>query len=939
MKRLCIIIICIFLLPITYAQSLYKFDLGDEFSNVAEGYTPVSLTESYDPAIGFGWVDNPEATFDQLSGPLIDDVLIDGVKSHKTCSFQIDIPKGEYVLNLVGGSIDQAISSFQVKVNGQLIRDTIQSPFFRLPYRHFHHKIAVTSNSLNIAFIPLSDTIVIHAIELHPVTRPFSIPQLDPQSLETDTAIVGNYYRELIQKQKDNPEDIHIKLQKELLGRYLKAVYYYDIGWWSWAVEETGLSVFDRFHAASDWLEELLTYPDHPLHDRAIYLIARIHYWLYKEQGDENNTIRSQKFFQMLSTKYPDHDNLAMYTGTNIPYAITNDIDSLGAPAWAIMQQEAISRMLHIIHWWVDSVQAENGELGGKFGDDVEILRWWLPAVLGADDNKARIGYQRLADGVWNSGKLEQGYSKKLEDVEHAAELIRDSHPVMLILKYGDPEYVERCMQGMQHLETLWTGKTPKGNRHFKSAYFSATEILTQPPYGVDVPMNARATLTGLWATWYNQNPQLVKLFTEWGHAWAKAAASTEKGKPEWILPAAVRFDNNEIGGYSNNWYHPDLGWEYYRWEHIGGIEEMYHQMLGMYNITGDSTLLVPYTNMLDITHHYAMQGTTAKSVIGSEAWAASHLLSEPDLLGYALNLGLNEYTTLVQDKGSYYARYLIDQDIEIVEQGLDYILQSLKYNLPLFTTEVKFTDRVYVPGHDLLSGMYTGHVGSGFEYPFLHVSWENTLNEVGILVGNCNDTTLQVSIHNFVDTKELGMKVWRLTNGTYSLSIRDLNNPSSGMEHEITIDERGQYVPILLPQTGTYSVSMELIEKHSPTLFPRGDLALGDISVEILNTDEEIVTANLTVNIHNIGNLAMDDITIKLSSGEEILAERKIDGIAAPNDLFPVKEVLNFSDLHIPFTNNTVQVSIGSVKDGQKEKEITYTNNMRVVDLSRYKH
>jgi len=29
----------------------------------------------------------------------------------------------------------------------------------------------------------------------------------------------------------------------------------------------------------------------------------------------------------------------------------------------------------------------------------------------------------RLADGVWNSGIMERGFAKKIDDVEHAAEL------------------------------------------------------------------------------------------------------------------------------------------------------------------------------------------------------------------------------------------------------------------------------------------------------------------------------------------------------------------------------------------------------------------------------------------------------------------------------------------------------------------------------------
>jgi len=59
---------------------------------------------------------------------------------------------------------------------------------------------------------------------------------------------------------------------------------------------------------------------------------------------------------------------------------VPDHVDGKGAPQWAVKQHEAMQRMLKIIYWWVNERQEANGELGGKYGDDVEILRWWLPA-------------------------------------------------------------------------------------------------------------------------------------------------------------------------------------------------------------------------------------------------------------------------------------------------------------------------------------------------------------------------------------------------------------------------------------------------------------------------------------------------------------------------------------------------------------------------------
>ncbi|MEZ4851570.1 MAG: hypothetical protein R3B93_23760 [Bacteroidia bacterium] len=61
----------------------------------------------------------------------------------------------------------------------------------------------------------------------------------------------------------------------------------------------------------------------------------------------------------------------------------------------------------------------------------------------------------------------------------------------------------------------------------------------------------------------------------------------TDNGKPKGLLPAAISFSDEKIGGYGDNWYHPKLGWTYYNWEQLGGATEMYNQLLGMYQITG----------------------------------------------------------------------------------------------------------------------------------------------------------------------------------------------------------------------------------------------------------------------------------------------------------------------------------------------------------------
>jgi len=110
----------------------------------------------------------------------------------------------------------------------------------------------------------------------------------------------------------------------------------------------------------------------------------------------------------------------------------------------------------------------------------------------------------------------------------------------------------------------------------------------------VDVPLNARAVLPGLWAAWYNRNPTLIKLFSEWGNAWVADAARTDGGKPAGVLPAAIAFVDDGIGAHTGKWYDPGLEYDYYKWESLGHVNEMQAQLIGMYGITSNTAFLKP---------------------------------------------------------------------------------------------------------------------------------------------------------------------------------------------------------------------------------------------------------------------------------------------------------------------------------------------------------
>ena len=52
------------------------------------------------------------------------------------------------------------------------------------------------------------------------------------------------------------------------------------------------------------------------------------------------------------------------------------------APAWAIAQQKLLNHLENIMMFWIEERQTMDGQMGGGWGDDVEMWRKWTPVLL-----------------------------------------------------------------------------------------------------------------------------------------------------------------------------------------------------------------------------------------------------------------------------------------------------------------------------------------------------------------------------------------------------------------------------------------------------------------------------------------------------------------------------------------------------------------------------
>ena len=324
----------------------------------------------------------------------------------------------------------------------------------------------------------------------------------------------------------------------------------------------------------------------------------------------------------------------------------------------------------------------------------------------------------------------------------------------------------------------------------------------------------------------------------------------------------------------------------------------MYNQLLGMYQITGNPLFLKPIQQTFDLAISTADASDEEMEKAGSAAWAgtflrgednpeANHLQDGIKMFGLAKTItGWNKYDEFLAQYGDAYTKYQISGDMGIVEKELEAALSSLRANFPLYTSEVKFTDRVYVDGEEMLFGMYTGYSGRGIESPAPAVTWENTGTGVGVLVNKAQTDSMDISLYNFGGEKEILMNCWKLEPGNYKIIIKN-NEGFTVRDYDLIVEERGQQATLGLPQKGEYQVIVSQINKSNTSIFPAPDLAIGvgDIGLtpkSISGTD----SIDINVIVHNIGNAPARNIEVKAWVDGKPVGSATIDQIDAPNDL-----------------------------------------------------
>jgi len=571
-----------------------------------------------------------------------------------------------------------------------------------------------------------------------------------------------------------------------------------------------------------------------------------------------------------------------------------------GAPLWAVYQCETLRGADRIANWWIDNKQnKETGALGGGFGDDVEMtVRCWPYLYLITHDEKIGKGLRLLADGIWDSPLITDGYSTKARDVQHSAEPTSFSQPHMMAVLYGHPKYVERNMRTIKHMG-WWSAYDIRGKRRISGWAIGYNSTNGTGKNAIDVPCNGRAVIPGLWVCWYNRHPLAMKWMTEYADAWLSSAAEVGKGKPKWAIPHEIVAKTGEIYGISGR--HP-------RSVYGGYIHEILNIMLGASGSTSNEDLLKPFA---------VSGGKVGTRFIAQLARAQPKGPWIEMCRKGAVDNGMAAYVT-----------WRAGAEDSVLVPHLKSAAEWYVNNMYLMTVAEPSTDRIYAPGIDTVSCMALGYYpGVRNGYPQLVCSWEGTGYETGILIVKDGPKELRVLLYNFRDKpSDIVLRTWQLLPGRYALRLGPDANSDRRMDsvdaaREVEIKERRfGPVPFRLPAQRLMVLELKQVQALPDPRLNRPDLA---ISADDVTPDP--ANGTLSVRVHNVGAKQAGPFAVSLCDARgKALATARAPGLDWPSDLLPRTVVVR-----LVMAGPIPRGGAVLVDPEQKVSEITRVNNI----------
>jgi hypothetical protein len=520
------------------------------------------------------------------------------------------------------------------------------------------------------------------------------------------------------------------------------------------------------------------------------------------------------------------------YRGAGEPWEIPAGAKALAAhtPAWAVRLIEVQAKLGQLSHYWCAQRQREDGHLGGRLDDDVEVMRSLrLPAIARGDAHAVR-GYRRIADAMYASGQLRDGYLAQFRDVEHSSEFVTDALCPTILHAYPDETLLKRLEQSARCVPR-WVARNDTGRWFFKSVYFDAQGFATDPEKVTDLPRGREETLTdgfdcpyniqavgpAVWWLWHNDDPPVREALTRWLRSWHEVARKPWNSRPAGVYPSVIKFKGEAqacLGG--KDFRKPQTGFDYYD-EWRGNIPWMV-LALAMYQVTDDALFL----GMIEDSLRWVRDNEGNRQKFGK---VYSEIREQCSWVfpAWRAETGRDTYDKVFADSLDMVAagdvatwRKAIEAQRWLVEELSKNVLDHMAVNYAMFTSEVVFTDRVYVGGIDHLEPVLYGLPnGRGSGLPLFRataeappkVAWSCLVtrkDRLAVLAANADDKP-----------QELALRPVHLPAGAYVIKVYkpdELTQPLS--QAPVRIERRLQPIRVSLPKASERLIVIELARR-----------------------------------------------------------------------------------------------------------------------------
>lgn len=510
----------------------------------------------------------------------------------------------------------------------------------------------------------------------------------------------------------------------------------------------------------------------------------------------------AERCFDLARGAFPQNEVLRIYGGENVPVSGLSARDD-HAPAWANHQRRALEQLHRIIRWWIEERQLANGEFGGKWGDDVEMWRWWAPVLIGFDDPVVSAAQERLARGNFSRPAMAGGYTSQLTDVEHTAEETADTLTPMQHVAVDNPEWAVRTRRLLALADKAWWGENDRGQLQFKHIDFNHERLGSNAARAYDTGYHIRVMQPVLLLWQRTRDPALGGPLTRWLRTWAEAALGTDNGKPAGVVPAALQWPSGRVGSTERGWIGPELTGDamvdLYSWPGYP-VAAMTATLLQAYVQTSEPLFVEPLMQMAALRRAHLASGNH-DGPPGSEAWAAHRLpiIIRDGLAKWRQLTGDGRFDDLLGADAGGYVRYLLTKSQDQLVKELAATAATLSVNWPMFAEEVRFTDRVLTfprlwprtiatgltkVDAALLYSTVTGDPGFADHYPLNGARWHTLPEEIAVLVTENRRDRLSAELYHFgSDRRELAVSFLTLdpVRYTWTLDTGDARTRQTG--------------------------------------------------------------------------------------------------------------------------------------------------------------